>query len=279
MTLRELQSEICTLGFDRFAELDLTLIYSVKRALQEISQSLCMLRRITLPVGFQSPTTYIKDLHHTGGRTELLPLNGSAFSLSVSGRGEITVFDGKDRRRITFSSERKIIKGLLYGEGTLTLSGTHSYDIFGLALYSEPYFADSDDIPNSADGATIDMKERVTDFLAFAGDITDENGRTVTEAHLTDGKIFLPRCFKGTVTVPYYRSLTAPTLSDADAQIDLPKEYEMLLPLLCASYMLLDIDPEKAEFCRNAYARASSELKKVLYTRTKNDYKDVNGWA
>jgi hypothetical protein len=189
------------------------------------------------------------------------------------------VFDGKDRRRITFSSERKIIKGLLYGEGTLTLSGTHSYDIFGLALYSEPYFADSDDIPNSTDGASIDMKERVTDFLAFAGDITDENGRTVTEAHLTDGKIFLPRCFKGTVTVPYYRSLTAPTLSDADAQIDLPKEYEMLLPLLCASYMLLDIDPEKAEFCRNAYDRASSELKKVLYTRTKNDYKDVNGWA
>ena len=176
MTLRELQSEICALGFDRCAELNSSLLYSARRALGEISREARIVCRTNLFASRPRPSSSIKVFHHTGGRTELLPLKGYAFTLCASGKGRIAVFDGNVRKNITFDAESKIIKGIIRGEGSLEFAGEYSYDVFGITVYSEPYFADCDDIPSAPCDNSVDMRDRVGDFLEFTGEITDTAG-------------------------------------------------------------------------------------------------------
>ena len=209
MTLRELQSEICTLGFDRCAELNLGLIYAARRSIAEISRSARQIRRITLSADRVKSASHIEEPRSEGGRTQLLPLNEASCSRYAS----------------------------------------------------------------------IDMKDLTTDFIAFSSDITDGCGKPIRGALIFDGMILLPPDYDGEVSVAYYRSLSVPSLSTPDAPIDIPDEYETLLPLLTASYMLLDTDPEKAAFYRDAYFKASEELRGFGYSSTLNGYRDVNGWA
>ena len=51
------------------------------------------------------------------------------------------------------------------------------------------------------------------------------------------------------------------------------------MPLLCASYLLLDRDEEKAEYYREAYRKASADIKHISIVGKSNDYIDVNRWA
>lgn len=279
MTLRELQSEICALGFDRCASLNSSLLYSARRALAEISGEARIIHRINLFTSPPKPSSTIKLFHHTGGRTELLPLNGYAFSLSVSGKGRIAVFDGKVKKSIVFDSESKIIKGILFGEGSIEFSGEFSYDVFGITTFSEPYFADCDSIPSYPFESSVDMREMVGDFLEFTGEIADTEGRPIKEARFVGSKIFFPEGFSGEVTVSYYRYLKSPELSSPDTAIDIPREYEPLLPLLCASFLLLDSDREKADYYREIYRKAISDIKIKSVTGRCGAYADVTGWA
>lgn len=214
-----------------------------------------------------------------GGRTELLPLSGYAFTLCASGKGRITVFDGKVKRSIAFDSESKTVKGILFGEGSLEFSGEYSYDVFGITVFSEPYFSDVGEIPSSECERFVDMRERVDDFLKFAGEVTDTEGNLISDIVLSESKIFFPEGFSGAAVVSYYRNLKSPELSAPDSAIDIPKEYESLLPLLCASYLLLDSDSEKAEYYRQAYLRSVAEIKRRGTFGEHNAYLDVNGWA
>lgn len=214
-----------------------------------------------------------------GGRTELLPLSGYAFTLCASGKGRITVFDGKVKRSIAFDSEGKTVKGIIFGEGSLEFSGEYSYDVFGITVFSEPYFSDADEIPSPECSNSLDMKERVGDFLEFAGDITDLDGNLITDVRLSGSRIYFPEGFSGEAVVSYFRNLKSPELSEPDSAIDIPKEYEPLLPLLCASYLLLDSDAEKAEHYRETYLKTVSDIKKRGTFGGQNAYLDVNGWA
>ena len=123
------------------------------------------------------------------------------------------------------------------------------------------------------------MADRVADFLGFTGEITDGEGRSLTEVRLLGTKMFFRGGFCGEVILPYYRNLTVPNLSAPDEPIDIPREYETLLPLLSASYILLDRDPEKAEYYGDAYRRALSEIKHKGVSGISNGYISVNGWA
>ena len=201
MTLRELQSEICALGFDQCAELNLRLIYATARSLSEISRSARVIRgiSITIPKGSMEPASRVEESRNGGD----------------------------------------------------TLSPR----------------------------ASVDMRELLTDFLAFAQDVTDRYGRTIKGARLGNGKITLPPDFYGEINVVYYRTMSVPSLTTPDAPIDIPDEYEPLLPLLTASYILLDTDTEKAEFYRSAYLKAAEELRGICHSRAVGNYANVDGWA
>ena len=58
----------------------------------------------------------------------------------------------------------------------------------------------------------------------------------------------------------------------------MPEETRELLPLLVASYLWLDDDPEKAEYYRALYADGINILRRNVFRRLDNVYK-TNGWA
>ena len=279
MTLREIQSQICTLGGVGYVEPDVSLSQTVKRALLTLARDIPIKRKITLFANFPKPTLHIESEHHTGGRTELLPLNGCAFSLRLSGKGEATVYDGRVTRQITFDSPDKTVRGLLYGEGSLTLSGERSYDLFDLLVYGEPYFTDEDEIPPTPSDGCINLSERVTDLLAIAETPTDGYGKEIEGARVEGGRIYLPVGFKGRVSVSYYRAAIPAVIYSPDDTVDIPEEYESLLPLLCAFYAFLDEDPERAETFHSLYLEGVTSLKRCVHPLQSTKYSEVCGWA
>ena len=86
-------------------------------------------------------------------------------------------------------------------------------------------------------------------------------------------------CFCTLPSFVYRRIPILPSLTEPDSPIDIPEEYETLLPLLTASYVLLDEDGEMAQIYKSAYAEALGSIKNNRYSLCGTGYADVNGWG
>ena len=153
------------------------------------------------------------------------------------------------------------------------------FDVYNAVTYSEILSSDVADIPDGNGLTEIDVRERIRDFGGFASLVTDSSGAPIRSAILSDGKITLPSDYSGEINLTYRRLPRLPTLTEPDAQIDVPREYEPLLPLLTAFYVLLDDEDEKAEIYKKAYTEALGCIKGAKYSASGLGYKDVNGWG
>ena len=279
MTLRELSNEICALGFNNYAKLDLSLRLAVKRALTAIYGEMRIMGAETFHITARLPSSKVARLHHTGGGVETLPLSGKAYAMTASGCGIVTVYDGANSSTVKFNSEKKLIKGFLKYGGRVVFSGASSFDVFNIVTFDEVFGTDAESIPDGSSQKRINVRGSVTDFLGFASPPTDEYGRQIAEATVDDGVITIPASYSGEVNVKYRRLPDLSSLSDPEGEIDIPGEYSALLPLLVAFYVLLDEDEEKAEIYRNAYLEMLGCIKKSAYSSANGGYADVSGWG
>jgi hypothetical protein len=199
--------------------------------------------------------------------------------MTVSGEGTVKIRDGAESMKIDFNSDSKLIRGFLRYGGQATFEGESSFDVYDIATYGELYGRDVDSIPDGGDEIRIDLREKLGDFLAFASVAETADGTAIKNAVLRDGVITLPVTFSGEVLLTYRRMPKMPNLSYPDAAIDIPREYESLLPLLTAFYILLDDDAEKAEIYERAYRETLASLKINGYAVSNNGYADVSGWG
>ena len=278
MTLRELSSEICALGFDDYLKLDASIVFAAKRALSAIYGELRITSRATLQVVATAPSRKVDKFHHNGGREETLPLSGKAYAMTVSGKGSVRIYDGANSKTVSFDSDSKLIKGFLHSAGKAVFHGDYSYNVYNIATYDEAFGDDLSAIPDGRDLAEICVRDRLSDFLAFSSPPLDSKGRPIGEVQLKDGIITLPACFEGDLNITYRRCPAFPSLSSPDEPIDIPREYETLLPLLSAFYILLDEDAEKAEIYKKAYLEMLDSIKKSQYSVTGTGYANVTGW-
>ena len=279
MTLKELSSEICSLGFDSYSKLDMTLVFAARRALTSIFSELHVTEEAKLFVASHKPTTKVKRLCHKGGGAEALPLSGKAYAMTVSGRGCVTITDGFDSFSINFNSDSKLIRGFLKQGGRAVFSGDYSYDVYNVVTYDDVFGPEVSSIPDGDGFIKIDARKTIENFGGFASAAHDEFGKVVKSAILTDGTIKLPDDFCGELNLRYKKTPSLPTLTSPDEEIDIPDEYAMLLPLLTAFYVLLDDEPEKAEIYKSAYSEARNCIKKGAYSLACAGYADVNGWG
>ncbi len=279
MTLRELSSEICALGFDSYTKPDVPLIFAVKRALTAIYGELRITSKTKLHVTARTPSSKVARLHHTGGGVETLPLSGKAYAMTASGSGCITVFDGANSSNIKFNSDAKLIKGFLKYGGKAVFSGDSSFDVYNIVTYDEAFGDDIASIPEGDAPIRINVRERVRDFLGFTSPALDADGKPIASAVLDDGTVTVPASYEGEINVKYRRLPDFPSLAELDAQIDIPREYEILLPLLTAFYVLLDEDKEKAEIYKSSYLEMLNCIKRGAYSLSNTGYADVNGWG
>lgn len=279
MTLKDLNSETRALAFDDFLALDERFLHSARRAVLGVYNS----RKITAEKKFcvrgAKPKTKISEIRYNGGGGDPLPLSGKAFSMRLYGKGSFVISGPDGALKRDFDCGGDYFKDFLYGDTTITFLGDTSYTVCNLCTFDEVFSSDKRDIPNGDGFTVIDLREALPDFLAPEYMPTDASGKVVSGVVLYDGKIKLPDSYSGEISVVYRKRPILPSLDAPEVKIDIPAEYEPLLPLSCAYYLMLDDEPDKAEFYREEYEKMLSVISRGFAYSIEQNKIETNGWA
>lgn len=165
------------------------------------------------------------------------------------------------------------------GEMVLTFSGEYPFAVRNVAFYDTPF------PPSVAlfGGETVeyDLAKIVPDFgMATLPILRDGIAVTVTDPHLRllHGHVLcVPKDARGTYEVVYEKDIPRYADEDSDQEeIVLDGDLAELVPLLVASYVWLDDEPEKAARYEALYRAAAAEIRptpKIAH------YIERKGWA
>ena len=199
--------------------------------------------------------------------------------MRLYGKGNVIINGHGGEVRKSFDCSGDVYRGFIDGDSTLNLVGPLSFDVCNIVTFDELFSESAEDIP-SGDGFTvIDLRKALPDFLSLEYMPTDASGKTVDGAVIYDGKIRLPDSFGGEISIVYRKRPIPPSLDAPTAEIDVPAEYEPLLPIYCASYLLLEDEPERAELYRKEYEKMLGVINESFINSLDEKYVDTNGWA
>lgn len=94
-----------------------------------------------------------------------------------------------------------------------------------------------------------------------------------------DDKLLLPYDAFGTYRIRYFRTLKEMTIDDESARIDLPEDVCQILPLLVASYVWLEDEPEKAETYKALFYSEAQKIKDFSSHTSAHLYDSDEGWC
>ena len=224
MTTRELRNEVASFCCSDIGEKDLRFISYANLALRTVYNDLPILGEHKIHLG-SKPLLYREKIVHEGGKTEVLPLVGKAFSMLLCGKGTVTLTDEKETRRKSFDSEETAFCGFLSGSATLTLEGEEKFYVLSLSGFSDSFGKDPENIRVMRSRNTYFMRQRVSDFHSFVCPPTDASGIPLTDAELIDDRLNLRSNLFGEINI-IYRRLPKRILADSpDAMIDIPESY------------------------------------------------------
>lgn len=198
-------------------------------------------------------------------------------------------------KRIVKNPDRKYVselvalnddkEGLFKYSGVVIIEfcGDCLYTIRNLAMYNTITSSDPEKLYPYTEQIPYDMTSLVPDFdrfktppLIMCGDriASDSN-----YAILGGKTLLLPIAYPGIYTVEY---LAKPTPISADLPdntvIGLDDDLCALLPLLIASYVWLDDEPEKAQYYYNLYTQRAAEISLSTRGDSTLPFISVNGW-
>ena len=167
----------------------------------------------------------------------------------------------------------------------LRFVGEFFYAVRNLALYQTLYSDRISDIPVFSPFSSYDISSLCTDFISFASPpISGEDGiKLGNEYTVEDGRVLLlPRTACGDYKV-IYRRKPKPVSRDYDAEeneevIDLDEEICTLLPLLVASYIWLDDEPEISARYMDMYRERAAEITRAAFDAAPVFVRSCNNW-
>ena len=277
MTFNELKDEIVALGFDEVPGRDTALAHFANRALERIFSDRGVRASTRLYIRRARAEILYSDLPRRRDRDLSLQVGEGSLYLCVCGEGSVCIRDKSGERQLEFCAEQTVIKQRLGEDACLIFSGEHDYVIVKLAVYRESFGSSIDAIPEPCREKRIFLRDRIPDFLSLDGLPTDERGRTVFCLCRGDDEILLSEDFSGTLCVSYKRAprLISPSLPNE--KIDIGNDLRPLLPLLTASYMLIEYDSELSDFYEREYAARMNMIGKRA-SPADHRYYDVTGW-
>ena len=279
MTLKELHSEVKALGFDDFLYFDARFLSAVSCALKGIYNAVSISAKTKFFVKSSLPSSKISLFHHKGGEVDSLTLKGKAYAMRLYGAGKYILTEGSTSVTTDFNCNGDVFKGFLNSDATLMLVGNESFTVCDLVTFDEVFSGNAGDIPDGSGYSTVDIGRIVADFLCFSSMPKDLSGEVIETAVLHDDKITFDPDFSGEVELSYRKSPILPSLDAPDVRIDLPSEYSLLLPLLTASYILLDSDSDKALYYKQLYESELASIKALKRNISANRYTIADGWA
>lgn len=129
------------------------------------------------------------------------------------------------------------------------------------------------------DAKIFNLNERVKNPLIIISAPTDSSGKIINGAYTDGYTVTLPETFIGDVFILYKPMPNEVSLDSGDDEIEIPAYASHLLALLCASFALLDDEPEKAEYYMSIYQSEANKLRRLYSLSKGNTYTDVMGWA
>lgn len=278
MTPNQLKETVLHLGFETTLESEDSFYSALSRALYTVFLDRPQIKSAELMIPKRSGTLLSAGFVHNPDAPEEFSLVGAAVSFRVGGKGSYTVSTGDKIYEKSFDTELGICRERLSGSSVLRFLGDYSYTVSSLAIFPSLSSPDNQDIPVLLEKCEVDLKEKISDFLAPHEPPRDSLGNTVSGAEISSGTLTLPSDFSGYIRLRYLRSPRIPAREDRDIELDLPEEARELLPLLVASYLWLDDDPDKAEYYRALYTDGIKTLRQNVFRRLDTEYR-TNGWA
>lgn len=277
MTITELKDSVARLGFESDIP-DEVLMPALSRAQYTVfcDRPVSAVARLVQPA--YGGRLILKSLEHKPGGYEEYALDGKAFSMILSGRGQYALIYGSEREAHTFDSEALPVRAHLRSGAVIRFEGDYSYTVLSLALYEERRGANDSDIPLYGERSEIALRERIPDFLALSEEPKDGGGAEIAGASVRDGRLILPDGYSGEIRINYHRAPIKTSGTDPDERIDIPPECEELLPLLVASYVWLEDSPDIAQYYRSLYREGINTLRRNLTRVGAGEY-STNGWA
>jgi hypothetical protein len=298
MTVRELREAVIHLGIaEAFDDsvLDAVFYDAATRALTEVSRLIPRIRRAVIthcpiapldePVSFtHTEDDVIKSAH--GVAAFCFYVSNGDGTLKVRWKNETRTIrlNGSARRLYSFIVNSRELFSLdgRSADIELIFSGDYVYRISELTFYSS-LRADGTVLPPSA-GSSFDMEIIAPDFLRFsAPPVYREDGEPVdfdADYYIEGSRLILPHYApEGDYCVTYEHKPTPITPDTPDNSfVDCERELCDLLPLVCAYYVWLDDDPDKA----GAYYARYTELAAIKMSqrkiKTRMIYRTSNGW-
>ena len=198
------------------------------------------------------------------------------------------VFKGFIKYDDKFVTEYPNTENVKYsGTAIIEFSGTYAYTIRNLAMYDTVFSSSIDRIPEYGEFIRYDISKRVPDFLAFGSIpiIIDEKNEKLDKGYYVEnGKVLiLPYDRPGTYKIEYQRKPRA--IKDKDGAelddtttLDLEEDLCALMPILIASYVWLDDEPEKAQYYLSLYQAQAAEIEFKNQNNAPIEFKSVYGW-
>lgn len=301
MTVSELYRSVAQLGFEDSLEDDNRFIYAANRALLQVNSIRPVtkahiinhkpLDNMIKSAGFE-PIEKKDDLFYYVD-------NAKAYYFEADGKGTLCIEklsadgDWKDAiDPIEFATSGfQAISGFIKegdefvtGQLRLHFTGKYIYSVKCVAAYDGLYSDKESDIPAYEPFVSYDISVLAKDFLSLAKPpIVESNGALLNQGYTVEnGRIVLfPYEKKGVYKVIYNkRPLVITSVNGAvndNTEIELDEDLCALLPLLVASYIWVDDDPEKAQYYMNLYRERAADIERRLYNATPIQI-NTNGW-
>ncbi|HBJ18268.1 MAG TPA: hypothetical protein DDY70_00770 [Clostridiales bacterium] len=275
MTYRELTEECAALGFEDGVGDGERFLYAARRALALLVTEYPAAGELNFFCEAVVPRESQKEIFHPAGTELSVPLSGKSYSFRVGGRGTFRPEGGVPR---SFDTPSLVVRGYCGESRSVLFTGAYDYTVRDFAVF-DACPPEEEEIPTLAPTRCFSLRKLAPDFLCPDGIPRTEDGTPIAGASVYGDTLILPRTFHGAVTLRYRRAPAKILSDDPATEIDVPAPAAHLFPLLTASYLWLDDEPERSQYYMNLYRTGMSALKYAGSPNRDNAYRDTLGWA
>ena len=275
MTYRELTEECAALGFEDGVGDGERFLYAARRALSLLVTEYPATGELDFFCEAVVPRESKKEIFHRAGTELSVPLSGKSYSFRVGGRGSYRTDNGTPH---AFDGASLTVRGYCGDAKALLFTGAYDYTVRDFAVF-DACPPEEEEIPLLAPTRTFPLRRLAPDFLCPDGIVRKEDGTPIPRASVYGDTLILPADFSGALTLRYRRAPAKILSDEPGALIDVPPCAAHLLPLLTASYLWLDDEPERSQYYMNLYRAGLSALKYAGSPHRETVYPDVLGWA
>ena len=297
MQVRELYEQVSQLGFEDSLENDKRFYYAANRGLLQVNAIRPAISHFVIPhmpienkvASSFEPIERSETLTYSAygakayyfeamgkGTAYIQGENGNLLKpIEIDSMGKFTAYKGFIKDGVNFVSGRVEIR----------FEGAFTYFVKNVALYATVYSDRWEDIPVYAPFLAYDIAGSVDNFLTLdtppmdAEDLTRLDGNYRVEGNRV---ILLPYNMRGEVRVRYKRKprklVYGVSAKDDITEIDLDEELCSLLPLLVASYIWVEDEPNLAQYYLTLYNSRAAELEYRARNYDPVNFENIYGW-